>query len=189
MNARSFVRTLVFGAAAGLFTGALALLGAIGPGLGASLMLTCLVLAPVYAAALGRDGGERARAAVIAGGFVAAVAFLGGGPIAVATAGALSLAVVRSHLFRLASPLRTLLVESALGGASWAVVGLVAQPTPAGVALGVWAFFLVQSAFFLVGDVVPRRRPPEEDAFERAARRTRAALGGAARPRRERTGT
>jgi len=187
MNTRSFVRTLVFGAFAALATGAIALLGTLSAGLGASLTLAVLALVPLYAAALGRGAGERARAGAIALGLVAAVVLLGGGPIAVATAGALALAVVRSHLFRLTSPLRMLVVEAGLGAATWIVVSVVASATPAGVALGAWAFFLGQSAFFLVGDVVPRTRPPEEDAFERAARRARAALGQGTPPHGRRT--
>jgi hypothetical protein len=185
MNTRSFVRTLVFGAFAALTAGALGLLGILGLGLGAALVVAVVVVVPSKAAAHGRDTGERARAGGIAFALVASAALLGSGPITVITIGALALAVVRSHLFRLTSPLRTLLVEACLGAATWIVVGLVVQPTPAGAALGAWAFFLGQSAFFLVGDVVPRTRPPEEDAFERAARRARATLERGTMPRRQ----
>jgi hypothetical protein len=55
----------------------------------------------------------------------------------------------------------------------------LAAATPFATALAVWGFFLVQSVFFLVGGVQPRREPgPQPDPFEDAHARALALLDG-----------
>jgi hypothetical protein len=64
-------------------------------------------------------------------------------------AAALLAALARGSMYR-AEPARTLLLETALLVLSLAVARLFAFGGPLGAALGLWGYFLTQSAFFLL---------------------------------------
>jgi len=169
MFCNTFVRSLVFAAAAaaGLWVAAVLLLPVLHPSQLLALYLVAAAAAYVVGIAPGRSAG------LAAGGIAAA---LGGGllllPLGVAgtaLGAALVVAVCRSAILYRARRFRALLLELVLlvGG-----LGLAHALAGAGVgsaAFGLWGYFLVQSAFFLVGGVVPRDdRDGALDRFDRA---------------------
>jgi len=165
-GARGFLGTIVFGAAVALcWLACERLLGA-----RAGLAVTGVAAAALYAACLGTGLRERWRAGALAGG-LSALAWLLAPSATFAAAGAgLAIAVARSSVVGARGAARSLAVEIALGLASLACVRALAGPTSESIALAFWGFFLVQSAFFLVGGIERRRRQPARDPFEVAHR-------------------
>ncbi len=161
--------SLVFGAVAAL--GSIPWTIATGPFFGRAWTLAgyCLAAVVLYVVAIAPSwsrGIAIGTFAALAGG---AVAVLATSPAEAILGAALILSVARSGFLYRAAPVRALLLEAALtiGGLLFACA--LAGPTLLGSAFAVWAFFLVQSLFFLAGGVA--ERAPEEpavDPFERA---------------------
>jgi hypothetical protein len=121
--------------------------------------------------------GRRLLAAGAAAALGAAVMALPQGIGATAISGALLLGVCRSALLFRSRPARAWLLEVALLGSGLALAAFLADRSLASLALACWGFWLVQSAFFLVGGVAPRPEgPPQEDPFDRARGRILALL-------------
>jgi hypothetical protein len=167
----SFVRSTSFAAlAAGAW---LPWLVVIGPVLGGrrALALYLVVVTIVYVAGLGpRRMLLLAAGAGVLGALLAAVAHA---PGELVLGLGVILGTLRSGVLYRAAPARAVLTEGALVGGGLLFARLLAGPNAVGVMLAVWGFFLVQSAFFLVGGVRARRRvamgrDPFEDAQARA---------------------
>lgn len=90
---------------------------------------------------------------------------------------ALVLATVRSgYLFR-CRPARAFVVESVLAGGGLAFAGALADGSLLGLGLAFWGYFLLQSAFFLIGGFTERPADgPRLDPFEVARRRALALM-------------
>jgi hypothetical protein len=67
-------------------------------------------------------------------------------------------------------------LEAVLVGGGLCFARFVGGPGGVGVALGLWAFFLVQSLFFLAGGVETRTRTRHADPFDEACARAFAVL-------------
>jgi hypothetical protein len=178
MSTAGFARTLAFGA-----VGALALPVAVlvmAPALPAAWAAASFsaAAAVLYAAGLAR--GHRAQVAAAAAAFavVAASGWLAEHPRELLAGAALAVALVRGALHRPAPLGRALGVELVLGASGLAAAAALAGASLLGWALAFWAWFLVQSLFFLVAG--PRRSvgrtDPPEDAFERACRQLESLL-------------
>ena len=172
-----FLRSLVFGGIAAL--GSIPWAMVAGPFLGHSWALAgyCLGVTVLYVVAIA-PGWPRGVAAGAASGFVAiAVAMLAGRPSEAFLGAALIVAVARSGFLYRGKPARTVVVEAGLVFGGLLAARALAGSTLLSAGLAVWAFFLVQSLFFLVGGV--RERPPDEqgiDPFQRARKRALALM-------------
>jgi len=90
---------------------------------------------------------------------------------------ALIVAVVRSGFLYRSSPARAMALEGGLLLSGLLFARALASPTSLGVGLGVWAFFLCQSLFFVAGGVRERAAAePEVDPFVGARRKALALL-------------
>ena len=107
--------------------------------------------------------------AALAGG---GVAVLASWPAEALLGAAVILSVTRSVFLYRGAPARALLLEGALTVGGLLFARALAGPTLLDAALSVWAFFLVQSLFFLAGGVREREgEGPAVDPFERARKR------------------
>jgi hypothetical protein len=182
MSWRGFAPGLVFAAVASAALLPLGLL--LSPLLGwphahAHALLVTGVVA-VYTAGLANGASRRVGsfAAVVLLGLGLQLAGAQLGELAVALTAAL--AVCRSAVFFRVRPARAAAVEGVLGLAALGMAGFLYGPSALGLALAVWGYLLVQSAWFLVPGA--RRRAdcvPQLDAFEEAERRARGLLEGA----------
>jgi hypothetical protein len=172
MRRNGFGRSVLFAAAAGAAWPAFALLA--GPLLGprAALSLYLVAVAALYVAVL-RSAPARGLAAALAVlGFGGALMAVGCGPREVAVGAALAVGVCRSGILHRARTARALAIELGLLGGGLLLARFLAAPGLLGIALGIWGFFLVQSADFLIGGVRERSAGPAGvDPFERARRR------------------
>ncbi len=90
---------------------------------------------------------------------------------------ALIVAVLRSGFLYRSSPARALVLEGGLLISGLLFAQALASSTSLGVGLGVWAFFLCQSLFFVVGGVRERvAETPEVDPFVGARQKALALL-------------
>ncbi len=170
-------KTLAFGALAALASIPWTMV--LGPFVGQSWALAgfCLGAAALYAAVLTATWARGVAVAVLTGLAAAAVAVLASRPTEAILGGALILAVARSGFLYRGKPARTLVIEAGLIVGGLLFARMFAGSTLLGAALAIWAFFLVQSLFFLAGGV--REREPEEprvDPFERARKRALALM-------------
>ena len=169
MSRSPFARSLVFalGAAAALLVGAPLLAPAFGERAAVRFLFVAAVV--VHAALLAPSRARGVRAAAFAAGLGALLLALPLGVRATALAAAALLGLCRSGILFRARPVRAALLESLLLAGGLAIAAFLAGPWLARLALAVWGFWLVQSAFFAVGGIDPR---PEEssnnDPFERA---------------------
>ncbi len=177
MSWNGFGRSLVFAAAAAFgwwlvhpLAGAL-----LGTSLAARLYLAFLV--PLYVAGIGHDRRRALHASVVLGIGAAVVTWLALPFGATCVALASGLGVARSGWLHQARPFRAWLTEVVLLGAGLALADFLIQAPAATLAYGIWGFFLVQSAFFLVGGVAPRQPEPTRDPFDLARARLDALLG------------
>jgi len=172
----SFGRSLVFAAVAALGWW---LVHPIAAGLFGSAQAARLYLAfllPLYVLGIGEDRGRALRASLALGLGAALIAFLPLGFGATCVALASGLGVARSGWLHQARPFRAWLTEIVLLGAGIELGSFLLQGPASTLAYGIWGFFLVQSAFFLVGGVTARRPEPTRDAFEQARARLDALL-------------
>lgn len=178
MSTRGFARTLAFGAAAGALwpLAFAASCRMVGWDFAWSLGLTGIAAA--YAAGLA----PHARGALASAGFVAllgsVIQLLWPEPLAAAGSAALSIALLRSHWLSTGrSGLRTLCLEMALLLGGLVAARTAFSPDPLGSAAALWAYFLVQSLFFLLSDPAPLPPAPAKgDPFEEALRRANTLL-------------
>lgn len=180
MSWRGFVPSLVFAAAASAaaLPASLLLSSMVGYWNAHALVATALVA--IYAAGLAR-GAARSTGAFFAIGALGLALHVSGaqlGEVAVALTAAL--AVCRSGVFFRLRPARAALAEGLLGLLSLGMGAFLYGPSSIGLALAVWGYLLVQSAWFLVPGARQRRGDEAPlDAFEAAERSVRGLLEGA----------
>ncbi len=166
----SFRGTLVFGAVAASALPAVWL--GLGPALGYAPAAGgyLIAIAVVYVALLGRERPGRWRATAWAAAAGAALLVFAPSFAARAVGAALLLAFSRAWLFG-GAPFRALAIEAALSGAGLALATTLFAPGPLSLALALWAYLLVQSAFFLIARRVQAPGIDDSDGFEQARQR------------------
>lgn len=179
-RASGFGRTLVFGALAALGLPAALALGAPLFGNAPTLRAAVVGLALAYVAILARGAADRVAAVAAAAVGGAALLVLPLGTAHTAVGAAALVALCRSGLLHRRPLPRALALEAALAAAGLALAALFAGPGAPSLALAVWGYFLVQSAFFLVGGA--RRPEAAVDPFDRACRRLQRLLEDARGP-------
>lgn len=171
------LRTLAFGLVAAL--GSIPWAMVLGPFFGHSWALAgyCLAATALYVVIIAPSWPRGVAAGAVAGLTATAVAVLATRPSEAILGEALILAVARSGFLYRGKPARTVVLEAAvtLGGLLFARV--LAGPTLLSAGLAIWAFFLIQSLFFLAGGVREREGDePRIDPFERARKRALALM-------------
>ncbi len=171
------LKTLAFGLVAAL--GSIPWAMVAGPFFGhpSALAGYCLTMAVLYAAVIASSWPRGVAVAGAAGLAAGSVAVLAATPSEAILGAALILAVARSGFLYRGRPARTVVLEAALTFGGLLFARVLAGPTLLSAGLAIWAFFLVQSLFFLAGGV--REREPEEpriDPFERARKRALALM-------------
>jgi hypothetical protein len=176
MKANGFARTLVFGALAGIGWPAFALVATPIAGGGGAISLYVTACAALYAASLAKRRLHGIAAMLVVVTVAMAVTFVTGTPGGVALGAAIGIGVARSALLQHRRTGRAIAVEIALVGGGLALARFVAAPGALGTALALWSFFLVQSAWFLIGGAAERTSGAVADRFEEARRRALALL-------------
>ena len=153
MGTRSFGGTLLFGLLAGAsypFHAALAtpLLGAAG-----ALWLWVGGVGLAWAALLGRSLRERLGHVLLAGAVLTPTLALAHSVEGLLAGAALAMATVRLVRLGPARPARAFALELGLAVGTFALLHAVAEPGRLAIALSTWAWFLVQSLWFLLVDV------------------------------------
>ena len=177
MRWNSSTRSALFAAAAGV--GVAAWILAAEPVLGGrrALTLALALLPAIYLGGLAPRGAVRlgvTAAATVLGAILA---------LAGATFGELALALgvllgaLRSGVVYRVHPGRALLAEVVFVGGGLVFARFLAGPSALSIGLAVWGFFLVQSAFFLIGGT-RERSSAERDPFDDTLRRATAILDG-----------
>jgi hypothetical protein len=172
MRWNSFGGSLAFAALAGAAWPVVAL--AAGPAIGAraALSLHLVACAAIYVAGLTPSRVHGIGAAIVAAMLSALFAAVARDPAVVALGAAIGVGVCRSGLLYRARPARALATEIGLLGGGLLLARFLAAPGVLGIALALWGFFLVQSAFFLIAGAAPRpRNTPGIDPFDSAHRR------------------
>jgi hypothetical protein len=183
MRTHAFRRSLGFAALAALAWPACAL--ALHAGLGldgrGALSLYLVALTGLYPCALAPQRARGLAAGLVGVALAAVFVAVGRTPGAVALGAATALGVARSGLLVRRRAARALATEVAFLGGGLLLAACVAAPGLLGTALALWAFFLVQGVFPLVGGTPPRGASTAAvDAFERARARALALLEEAA---------
>ncbi len=172
-----FGRTILFGglAAAGWPAVSLLLHPIAAPG--DALAIYLLAVASVYVAGLGASP-RRALGAGMLATFMSAGVLALAPDLGSAIAGAVAvLAIGRVRLFQTGGLARSLAIEGVALSIGLLLARAIAGPDPMHVALALWAFFLPQSLYFLVGGVVTRRDPIDGlDPFDAAYHRAEALM-------------
>ncbi len=151
----------------------------LGPVFGQSWALAgfCLAAAVLYPAVIAPSLPRGVAAAGAAGLAAAAVGVLAARPTEAILGAALIVAAARSGLLYRRRPARALLIEGALLFGGLLFARALAGPTLLSASLAIWAFFLVQSLFFLAGGLRERQgEEPRIDPFERARKRALALM-------------
>jgi hypothetical protein len=178
MRSNPFVRSLVSAAlAAGLYPATALLLRPVLDPYGA-LALHVALSVGAHLAALAATRRDAARGLALGVALTGVAAGLAMGPRELAFGAALALAIVRSAVLFRARPARAVAIEAALGIAGLVLASGCAAPGLAGTALAIWAFFLVQSLYPLLGGVTRRSDPAGADPFEVARGRLEEWLRG-----------
>jgi hypothetical protein len=166
-----FGRSLVFAVVAAAGVPVATTFGAPLVGGAASVKLYLLAVAGVYVAGLGVERSRRVAAATLAALAGLVLACLPLGLAGTALGAAAIVAVGRSGIAWRQPGLRGPAVEGLLGGVGLGVAAFLATGGLLALCLAVWGYFLVQSAYFLIGGGAPRRDAPDRDPFERARAR------------------
>ncbi len=171
------IRTLAFGAVAAL--GSIPWAMVFGPFFGHAWALAgyCLGAAALYAGVIAPSWPRGVAAGAVASVAGVAVAVLATRPTEVILGAAMILAVARSGFLFRGKPARTVVLEAGLVFGGLLFARALAGGTLLSAGLAIWAFFLVQSLFFVAGGV--REREPDElriDPFERARKRALALM-------------
>ena len=137
----------------------------------------CLAASVLYVGLIAPSW-PRGAAASAAGTMVAGVvAVLASRPSEAILGAALILAVARSGFLYRGRPARAVVLEAALVLGGLLFARALAGPSLLSAGLAIWAFFLVQSLFFLAGGVREREaEEPRVDPFERARERALALM-------------
>lgn len=162
-----FGRTILFGglAAAGWPAVALLLRPIASPS--GALAIYLLAVASVYVAGLGASPRRALGAGIIAVVMSAGVLALAPGLGSVVAGAVAIVAVGRVRLFQRGGLARTLAIEGATLTVGLLLARTLAGPDPISVALALWAFFLPQSLYFLLGGLETRRdRIDDLDPFD-----------------------
>ena len=177
MGWNRFSGSLAFGAVAAAGYAPFALLFAPHLGSGSALGCYALLSVSVYAAGLGATRRQGIGAALLAGALGCAALLVAPSARDLVLAAALILGLVRSGLVHRARFARALLLESLLLGAGLGLSAHLLGGSTLSAVLAVWSFYLVQSLYFLVGGVSPRREESAEvDPFDAARARADAVL-------------
>ena len=163
-----FGSSLLFAAAAA--AGLPAAVTFAGPWLGGAgaAKLYVVVAAALYGVGVVEGAGLRRRALALAGLGSTVIALLPLGLAHSAGLAAILVAVCRSGLQTSAQPLRALVLELLLGSAGLAAAAFLSSGGLRGLALAVWGYFLIQSAYFLIRARPGRAGTEASDPFERA---------------------
>ena len=176
MRWNSFARSVLFAAIAGAAWPAFALAAAPLFGMRAALSLYGVGATAVYIAGLAPGLARGLASAFVAIAITVAVAAVAGTPGAAALGAALALGVARSGLIFRRRGARAIAVEILLLGGGLALARFLSGPGVLGSALAIWGFFLVQSAFFVIGGLRSHDPAVALDRFESARRRALALL-------------
>jgi len=176
MRFDGFGRTLFFG-----FMSALGLPAAwvlLGPLFGGRVVVTGYLagVAILYAAGIAPPWRRGLPVALLVG-VLAAPLFLAADSLAqVGVLAALLAALCRGTLLRRERQVRGLAIEAGLTLFGLGLAGLLAGPGPAGIALGIWGYFLIQSLFFLIEPRPTGALRERPDPFDEASTRLRRLL-------------
>lgn len=173
METKGFGKSLVFGALAALATTPFLLLARSLLGSGSAVALWSILLAAGYLAYVAPDRARGARVFFLALFLGLAVLSLAS-PSTTVLASAALVPVLRSGMLYRRRAARALAIESALLLVALFLVQLFTSAARGAlpIASAVWAFFLVESLYFLMGGIASRRETgASEDPFERAARK------------------
>ena len=169
-------RTLGFGlvAALGVFPWQLALGGWFGSA--ATFATYALLCACAFPLAFAPNLRATFIACAVSVALCTGASILSPDPSATLLSAALAVAVTRALCYR-AQPARALALELVLLVVSLGAARVFGGPSPFGLALGLWAYFLVQSAYFLFLRPEPRASGVASlDGFEEAHRRALALI-------------
>jgi len=172
MRWNDFGRSLVFAAVAA--AAAVPYWLAIAPALGWNTALSsyAVLSTSAYLAGVGRSLRQGLGAALLAFALGSAAAVLAPSPREALAAAAVLLGLCRSGLLYRARFGRAVVAESVLLVAALGLANHLLAGSPFSAVLAVWGFFLVQSAFFLIGATDARvERPVGADPFEVAVAR------------------
>ncbi|MFQ5418502.1 MAG: hypothetical protein ACE5FL_15855, partial [Myxococcota bacterium] len=159
MRWNDFGRSLVFGASAAAGVVPFTLVAAPPLGWSSALAAYAVLCSAVYLVGLGPNVRRGATAALLAGALGSAAWGIAPSPRDAILAAALVLALCRSGLLYRARFARALALEGVLGVAALGLAGQLLSGSTFSAVLAVWSFFLVQSAFFLVGGIEVRSEP------------------------------
>ncbi len=171
MRWNAFSPSLIFAAVASL--AAVPFLLAASPALGLPLAGKTFLAATVavYLAGIAPTVGRGVRVATLAAVLGVPVVLLAATIAQAAIALTAVLAVCRSLFLYRAAVVRALAIEIGLGTAALAAGYVVAGASTWSLAAALWAYWLVQSTFFLIGSERRERAPePSSDPFEAAAK-------------------
>jgi hypothetical protein len=166
-----FGRSLLFAALAAAGLPVAVTFGAPLIGSAASVRVYILLVAGCYAMGLPVERSRRLAALAMAGVAGLLLAMLPLGLSGTAVGAAAIVAVGRSVIAQRQRALRACVIEAALGALALGVAGFLASGGLLALCLAIWGFFLVQSAYFLIGGRTPRRDAAPRDPFERARQR------------------
>ncbi len=137
----------------------------------------CLAAMTLYVVTIAPGWPRGVATGAATGAAAAAVAVLATTPAEAILGAALILAIARSGFLYRGKPARTILLETAVTGGGLLFARFLAGPTLLSAGFAIWAFFLIQSLFFLAGGVREREvDEPRIDPFERARKRALALM-------------
>jgi hypothetical protein len=183
-TSRGFGRTLTFGAIAALgvpvaLCAAQHAFGSIGSTRAAEIGLGLYWVTTAAGALAVAASSRRARVLIgFAASLVSWIVLLRAPSLSVlAVALTLVVALVRSGVLMRQGAVRGLVVEMACGACSLGLAYALYAPTVVGAALSLWGWFLVQSCFYLLAAIRPRRHAGVADPFDVSRSRLLELLG------------
>jgi hypothetical protein len=170
-------RSLLFGAFAAAAYVPFAIIATPLFGWSGAVAAYALVSAAVYLTGLGPTLRQGVAASMLLGLGVGAVAVIAPSDRDVVLAAALALGLLRSGLLYRSRFARALVLESTLLCGALLIAGQIFDGSVISTVLAVWAFYLVQSCFFVVAGIAARRDGPDDvDPFDAARARAQALL-------------
>jgi len=172
MRWNDFTRSLLFGAVAAAAFVPFAMLAAPVVGWSSALAAYAVVSASAYLAGLGASRRQGLGAGLLLGLLGTGIALASPSARDSVLAAALLLGLCRSGMLYRTRFARGLLLEGILLCAGLGLAGHLLTGSTFSAVLAIWAFYLVQSVFFLVGGVESRREDcGDADPFETARAR------------------
>ena len=173
MRWNDFTRSLLFGAVAAAAFVPFAIVATPHFGWSGALAAYAVVSAAAYLAGLGSSRRQGLAAGLLVGLLGTGIAVAAPTTRDAILAAALLLGLCRSGLLYRARFARALVLEGVLLCAGLGIAGHLLTGSTFSAVLAVWAFYLVQSVFFLVGGVETRRESVRNtDPFDTARART-----------------